>query len=103
MFAPTAARLSLVGAVLLFSPSLHAARLAVLAPKIDSDSPVSDGRRNKMHDALAQGLSDAGGAEWTALSGEEVRQRLAASPDVLSCQKGGCVGQAASQLQLDRV
>ena len=103
MFAPTCARLSLVGAVLLFSPSLFAARLAVLAPKVDADSPVSEGRRNKMHDALAQGLSDVAGADFTVLSGEEVRQRLSGSADVLNCQKGGCIAQASSQLQLDRV
>lgn len=103
MFAPSVARLSLVGAVLLASPSLYAARLAVLSPKVDSDSPVSEGRRNKFHDSLSQGLVDAAGSGWTVLSAEEVRQRLAGRDDLLSCQQGPCIGQVAAQLQVDRV
>ncbi len=103
MLVPKVARLSLVGAVLLFSPSLFAARVAVLAPKIESDSTVSEGRRNKMHDSLAQGLGDAAGSDWAVLSAEEVRQRLSSNADLLNCQKGGCINQVASQLQVDRV
>ena len=103
MFVPFVARLSLVGAVVLASPSLYAARVAVLSPKVESDSPVSEGRRNKFHDSLTQGLTEAAGGQWTVLSSEEVRQRLAGREDLLSCQQGSCVGQVASQLQIDRV
>ena len=103
MFAPFVARLSLVGAIFLTSSSLYAARLAVLSPKVDSDSPVSEGRRNKFHDSLAQGLVDSAGSGWTVLSAEEVRQRLAGRDDLLSCQQGACIGQVAAQLQVDRV
>jgi hypothetical protein len=103
MFAPSIARLSLVGAVLLASPSLYAARLAVLSPKVDSDSPVSDGRRNKFHDSLSQGLVEAAGSEWTVLSSEEVRLRLVGRDDLLACQQGSCAAQVAALLQVDRV
>lgn len=103
MFVPFVARLSLVGAVVLASPSLYAARVAVLSPKVESDSPVTEGRRNKFHDSLTQGLTEAAGGQWTVLSSEEVRQRLAGREDLLSCQQGSCVGQVASQLQIDRV
>lgn len=103
MFVPFVARLSLVGAVLLASPSLYAARVAVLSPKVESDSPVTEGRRNKFHDSLTQGLTEAAGGQWTVLSSEEVRQRLAGRDDLLSCQQGACVGQVAAQLQIDRV
>lgn len=103
MFAQSVARLSLVGAVLLASPSLYAARLAVLSPKVDSDSPVSEGRRNKFHDSLSQGLLEAAGSDWTVISAEEVRQRLAGRDNLLSCQQGTCITQVATQLQVDRV
>lgn len=103
MFVPFVARLSLVGAVVLASPSLYAARVAVLSPKVESDSAVTEGRRNKFHDSLTQGLTEATGGQWTVLSSEEVRQRLAGREDLLGCQQGACVGQVAAQLQVDRL
>jgi hypothetical protein len=105
MIAPRFARQFLVGGMLLFSPSVFAARLAVLPPKVESESsaPVKEARRSKMHDAFSQGLTETMGSDWTALSSEEIRQRLAGKDDLLACQQGDCIKRVASQVQVDRV
>lgn len=94
-------RLFLVGGVLLGSPSLFAARVAVLPPKIEADPPLSEGRRNKMHDTLAQGLREAA-SDWTVLSAEETR-RLLQNTDLSACESPACMGQVAKKLQTDHV
>ena len=55
--------------------------------------------RDRFHDALAKAVKPAGDVP----SGEQVRSRLSATPDLLNCAGGPCVTRTATLLRADRV
>jgi hypothetical protein len=102
-FASVLARLSVAVVVVGIAPAALAARVAVLVPKIDARPAFTDGKRNKFHDTLTKGLQDEAGVSTTVLPGAEVRQQLAGNSELLHCQSGPCLSQAAAQLSADRL
>lgn len=85
------------------APSARAARIAVQVPFIESDTPISEGRRKKFHDTLVAGLKEASGPESTVIAGEEVRTALLGKPDLLGCDAGPCLHEVAELIQADRL
>lgn len=80
-----------------------AAKVAVLPPKVESDTAVSEGRRSKFHDSFVQGLRDAAVAGTDVLAADAVRSALEGSPELTLCVEGSCIGQAAQKLAADRI
>lgn len=85
------------------APSARAARIAVQVPFIESDTPISEGRRNKFHDTLVAGLKEAPGPEPTVIAGAEVRAALGDKPNLLICYDGPCLHEVAELVQADRL
>lgn len=99
------ARLVVVGLLTtaVAATTAHAARVAIQVPHVDSESTVSDGRRNKFHDTLAAGLKEAAGTDTTLVTAEEVRFALGDRPELLGCSEGTCLRQVAELLKVDRL
>lgn len=99
------ARLVVVGLLTttVAATTAHAARVAIQIPHVDSESTVSEGRRNKFHDTLAAGLKDAAGTDTTVVTAEEVRFALGDHPELLGCSEGACLRQVAEMLKVDRL
>lgn len=72
-------------------------------PQIDSDTPISEGRRNKFHETLIAGLKDAAGTETTVVTGEEIRFALGEKPNLLECFGGPCLRQVIELVKADRL
>ncbi|MFO0577837.1 MAG: hypothetical protein U1A78_27840 [Polyangia bacterium] len=102
-----AVRVSLVGAVVgtvgAAGPAAWAAKVAVLPPKVDSDAPVSEGKKSKFHDTLTQGLSEGADARTQVVPADEVRRALEDRPDLSGCLGGPCIAQAASAIKAERI
>jgi hypothetical protein len=102
-----AVRVSLVGAVVCTvgaaGPAAWAAKVAVLPPKVDSDAPVSEGKKSKFHDTLTQGLSEGADARTQVIPADEVRRALEDRPDLSGCLGGPCIAQAASAIKAERI
>jgi hypothetical protein len=84
-------------AVLSVPVAAQAGRIAVLAPQLKP--PGAAELRDRFHDAAIRGVSKAG----DVLSAAEVRDKLAATPDLLNCGGGACVAAAALALRAERV
>jgi hypothetical protein len=102
---PTSARLVVAGlfATFMATASAQAAKVAVQVPIVESDTKISEGRRNKFHDTLVSGLKEAASTDTTIITGEEVRFALGDKPSLLDCHEGACLQKVAELLKADRL
>ncbi len=77
--------------------------VAVSLPLIESDTAISEGRRQKFHENLVAGLKDSAGPAASVLSSSEVQAALAGTPALLRCHEGPCLRQLAERLKADRL
>lgn len=92
-----------LGGVLAGPHAAHAARVAILQPRVDADSKISEGKRQKFHETLTAGLQEAASADTVVVPASEVRETLHGSRELLECQEGACLNKAAAQLKADRL
>jgi len=92
-----------VSILLLAEGAAQAARVAVHVPIVESDGKVTEGRRNKFHDVLVNGLKEAANADTTIVTGEEVRFALGDKPSLLECKDGPCLQKVAELVKADRL
>lgn len=92
-----------LGGVLAGPQTALAARVALLQPRVDADSKISEGKRQKFHETLTAGLQEAASADTVVVPASEVRETLRGSRELLECQEGACLNKAAAQLKVDRL
>lgn len=98
-----AVRVSLVGAVVAAAPAAWAAKVAVLPPKVESDKPVTEGRKSKFHDTLTQGLIEGADARTQVIPADDVRKAFEDRIDLAGCFSGPCISKTAALIKADRI